>query len=92
MCCVYERERAVVVELKRKILKRPNQNASIAVPDDSPDRRLIIDLDINQNGRHIFVFVSLEYLRRYNRLGLYMCSIFLFIHKNAIVIRLFHPS
>lgn len=36
-------------EKKNKILNKLNQNASLAVPDDCPDRRLIIDLDINQN-------------------------------------------
>lgn len=45
-------------------MSRRNENASIAVPDDSRDRRLIIDLDINQNvDIHFFSLFSLAVCR-----------------------------
>lgn len=89
-------ERAVII----KIMNRRNQNASMAVPDDSRDRRLIIDLDINQNVRHTFLFplcrVRIYYLRRNNHLSsrfivLYDCVLVIFLFREMLLLFASYP-
>lgn len=83
-----------------KTLNRRNQNASIAVPDCRPDRWLIIDLDINQNVRHTFLFplcrVRIYYLRRNNHLSsrfivLYDCVLVIFLFREMLLLFASYP-